>query len=689
MDKMGVTVPHDKKYIPLVSISDDASKNKTFKAVRRVIDNFDGFKCFIPGLKAEGDVDLVNAKDKLNALSSLITKELSASDIQHDQLKAIFVSPIDINSDGAMDLFLSPAMVEFDGLSLFWDDSPRRDFSFSGENDDLKACVGGMCHLSQNVEDNFSGTIDVLYIPFGKIDYDGETFDQTATTFHNEAQIVPGVLDFHGAAYGGEPTDVGKVIDRWQDSYGKWARIQLFPNSPKYQEYLEAIKNRELFVSPGAIKGYLKKTEDGLITDWATGEISMVIAKDKVRPKNWYAIAKPRGDGILKAVGIEPPKGVDYEPLFDDVKINNRGSVMDNTLEADEKKQEAVGKQTIFQRMIDLMQQITTFLSQDEDDKEEDVVAETAAAQPSLESAGAGSLQKAVDATTASVGTSAPAAVAIAMERVGQKTGTCIGGPASDIKAQETFGGTPRQDLPDSAFLFPEDRSFPVVGCQDIQDAVYNIGRSSHDADEIKKRLMSRAKEIGCENSLPEAWKQGDNKGVIDMNTCDELMKENQALKAQLAEMETLKACCSENASLKAAIEETKKSYDSAMKALTDTRAEMDAERASRTRADDERWLDDGLKAGRIDPSKKEEILKNLASMRQADSIVKSVGSSMVDMYKSSFNFIPAQSVITGEGLGVAGFGAGVGEPDEDEVVRKLLGHTQEGRNALQRTGGK
>lgn len=75
--------------------------------------------------------------------------------------------------------------------------------------------------------------------------------------------------------------------------------------------------------------------------------------------------------------------------------------------------------------------------------------------------------------------------------------------------AQNTFGGVKRADLPDSAFVFPDERSFPVKTAQDVEDAVSSWGRykGKHSFEEFKRRLKARAAAIGAESALPENWK--------------------------------------------------------------------------------------------------------------------------------------------------------------------------------------
>lgn len=74
------------------------------------------------------------------------------------------------------------------------------------------------------------------------------------------------------------------------------------------------------------------------------------------------------------------------------------------------------------------------------------------------------------------------------------------------VKAQATFGGKRRADLPDSAFAGP-DRSFPIVTAQDVRDAVRSLGRTKHDRAAVKRGIIRRARAIGAMDALPEGWK--------------------------------------------------------------------------------------------------------------------------------------------------------------------------------------
>jgi hypothetical protein len=75
--------------------------------------------------------------------------------------------------------------------------------------------------------------------------------------------------------------------------------------------------------------------------------------------------------------------------------------------------------------------------------------------------------------------------------------------------AAERFGGKKRSELKDSDFLDAERRSFPVMSCKDVSDAVSAWGRykGSMSFESFKSKLTAKAKKLGCTSSLPEKWK--------------------------------------------------------------------------------------------------------------------------------------------------------------------------------------
>tara|TARA_R110000824_G_scaffold7140_2_gene32427 strand:- start:369 stop:2384 length:2016 start_codon:yes stop_codon:yes gene_type:complete len=85
------------------------------------------------------------------------------------------------------------------------------------------------------------------------------------------------------------------------------------------------------------------------------------------------------------------------------------------------------------------------------------------------------------------------------------------------------YGGKTRSELKDSDFLDPTRRSFPVVNCQNVKDAVSTWGlyKGKMSFDTFKERLTKKAKKLGCESALPAKWKNGESKSVINTLTGD------------------------------------------------------------------------------------------------------------------------------------------------------------------------
>ena len=79
-----------------------------------------------------------------------------------------------------------------------------------------------------------------------------------------------------------------------------------------------------------------------------------------------------------------------------------------------------------------------------------------------------------------------------------------------ESNSAERYGGKKRSELKDSDFIDPKRRSFPVMSCQDVRDAVSAWGRykGSMTFEEFKSKLTRRAKSLGCEASLPAKWKE-------------------------------------------------------------------------------------------------------------------------------------------------------------------------------------
>ena len=80
------------------------------------------------------------------------------------------------------------------------------------------------------------------------------------------------------------------------------------------------------------------------------------------------------------------------------------------------------------------------------------------------------------------------------------------------------YGGKTRSELKDSDFLDPVRRSFPVVTCQNVKDAVSTWGlyKGKMSFDTFKGRLTKKAKKLGCESALPAKWKDGESKSTTN-----------------------------------------------------------------------------------------------------------------------------------------------------------------------------
>tara|TARA_R110002051_G_scaffold122647_1_gene195754 strand:- start:3582 stop:4826 length:1245 start_codon:yes stop_codon:yes gene_type:complete len=85
------------------------------------------------------------------------------------------------------------------------------------------------------------------------------------------------------------------------------------------------------------------------------------------------------------------------------------------------------------------------------------------------------------------------------------------------------YGGKTRSELKDSDFLDPVRRSFPVVTCQNVKDAVsaWGMYKGKMSFNTFKSRLTKRSKKIGCESALPQKWKDEESKSTINRSEID------------------------------------------------------------------------------------------------------------------------------------------------------------------------
>lgn len=106
---------------------------------------------------------------------------------------------------------------------------------------------------------------------------------------------------------------------------------------------------------------------------------------------------------------------------------------------------------------------------------------------------------------------------------------------------QKYFGGKKREDLDDSEFLFPENRSFPIVTPGDVPDAISNFGRKtgkmSYNA--FLRRLVKFLKKKGKKfmDALPEATKNKIQKINASKDPMDHVFESKQDAVKKAKEM--------------------------------------------------------------------------------------------------------------------------------------------------------
>ena len=80
--------------------------------------------------------------------------------------------------------------------------------------------------------------------------------------------------------------------------------------------------------------------------------------------------------------------------------------------------------------------------------------------------------------------------------------------------AAERFGGKKRSALKDSDFLDPKRRSFPVMSCKDVKDAISTWGlyKGPMSFEQFKSKLKSKASKMKC--PLPKSWESESKSGM-------------------------------------------------------------------------------------------------------------------------------------------------------------------------------
>lgn len=82
--------------------------------------------------------------------------------------------------------------------------------------------------------------------------------------------------------------------------------------------------------------------------------------------------------------------------------------------------------------------------------------------------------------------------------------------------AAERFGGKKRSALKDSDFLDPKRRSFPIMSCKDVKDAISTWGlyKGPMTFDQFKSKLKAKAGKMSC--PLPKSWESESESGMKD-----------------------------------------------------------------------------------------------------------------------------------------------------------------------------
>lgn len=79
---------------------------------------------------------------------------------------------------------------------------------------------------------------------------------------------------------------------------------------------------------------------------------------------------------------------------------------------------------------------------------------------------------------------------------------------ASVKQAKAKESSESRKKLKSSSFLYPQTKSYPVANCDDIRRAAsaYGRGGNKDSFSTFKEKLTRKAKELGCESSLPSTY---------------------------------------------------------------------------------------------------------------------------------------------------------------------------------------
>ena len=186
--------------------------------------------------------------------------------------------------------------------------------------------------------------LDVLAIPFGSRDSDGQWFDDRTDIMH-EAFTTPLVVYQHGVKQGAQALDekpvvLGKAIPgSLEKRVDGWHIRVLLDKAVNYAKgIMEAAKQGLVAVSSGSISHLARldiggkliqyeKNRPGRIAVWALGEISLwEKGNGNLSPANQFAVALPVMKAMYRDAGILFPE-IDTHGAADDQELKRRAKV--------------------------------------------------------------------------------------------------------------------------------------------------------------------------------------------------------------------------------------------------------------------------------------------------------------------------------------------------------------------------
>jgi hypothetical protein len=187
--------------------------------------------------------------------------------------------------------------------------------------------------------------LDVLAIPFGSRDSDGQWFDDRTDISHEEF-ATPLIAYQHGIAQGaqaldGAPVKLGKAIhgslkkmlDGWH------IRVILDKAINQAGHVMNAARKGMVAVSSGSITHLARldiggkliqyeKSRPGRIAVWPLAEISLwEKGNGNVNPANQFAVALPAMKAMYREAGIPFPSNIDTHGVSEALEVKRRAKV--------------------------------------------------------------------------------------------------------------------------------------------------------------------------------------------------------------------------------------------------------------------------------------------------------------------------------------------------------------------------